>query len=407
MKVHIYIGIPGCGKTTFARQYQAQNLGVVIIERDIIRETLKPGYYLNKPDKNFEKIVSEEQSRLIKQAIDNDEVQEIIISDTNLDPRRLKKLKRFIQLCGKVQIEEKIFWDSADILLCARRNRNRQKRVPEDVMTKFWRKFVDLYCGRRTSSLPDIAQGKQLIFVGDIHSQIDKLSSLVVSTDFDREYLIFLGDINDSRTGEDFTTYPFLRTYEFIRTLVDSQLATLIHSNHQKNLVNALRGRRKKANYGLGCTLNELYNKKLISVNYIDEDEGTIESIQSTDEALDMAIWFDSRPYYFKHSQGGYQVVGVHAQYLPNECTSPYNVTGKGLEALLYGTKDASKDAGRYDRHYWWEEYEDGETFVIAGHYHEFYVGPYCAVIDSGCGQGGPLATFNYDTKEVRLFGVS
>ena len=50
------IGAPAAGKSTYALEYQNTTSGIEILERDIIRETLRPGYtYQNKIDHEFEK----------------------------------------------------------------------------------------------------------------------------------------------------------------------------------------------------------------------------------------------------------------------------------------------------------------------------------------------------------------
>jgi hypothetical protein len=72
-------------------------------------------------------------------------------------------------------------------------------------------------------------------------------------------------------------------------------------------------------------------------------------------------------------------------------------VSSKGLEALIYGTKDADNN-----RNYWWLDYQDLNFFVVSGHYHEEYYGSFCAVVDSGCGQdGGILTAYNVAKNET------
>ncbi len=411
MKVVITIGVPGCGKSTWAQNYSTHNPNVVIVERDIIREVLCPGYFTQKPNKSFEEKVTQEQRNLLRQALLSETVQTVIISDTNLKKSRLVLLEKFIlEVNPEATIERKIFWESLDFLLCAQRNRNRTKVVPEDVLASFWKRFKCQY--GNTQTLPDISAHKQLVFVGDIHAQYDHLQSLIDDTDLDREFLVFLGDINDSRT----TTGNYLKVYQLIRTLVDKSQAELIHSNHQKNLINAIRGKRKSTGWGLKSTLDEMWNAGLITPEYEKDPQTQREkliSITSSSEALDMAMWLDCRPYYFerylqRNAVDIDHVVGVHAQYLPQYLVNPYDISGKGLEALVYGTKAKSnehQDEVR-DRYLWWKEYENLDTFVVSGHYHQFSINKYCAVIDSGCGQGGPLTAFNYDKPSVKMYGV-
>ena len=405
-KVLITIGVPGSGKTYLAENYKKEYSNTEIVERDVIRESLQPGYYKGKPNKEIEKQVTAIARSLISQYLEDDTTETIIISDTNLNEGRRDALQQEIKkINSNVEICVSLLSDSRNLDLCTYRNRNREKRVPEDVLCKFYRSFMSQF------SEPLELEGRELIFVGDIHSQYTNLKKLVDTLGIKNHYFVFLGDINDSRLDLNYDeTDPeisFIRCYELIRTMVEYGHATLVHSNHQKNLVRAIRGKRKKASWGLKSTLDELRNLGFIQITYADdtqhmsyyESEDILE-IRASEEALDIANWLDTRPYYF--DSGG--VVGVHAQYLPEYCSNPYEVSGKGVEAAIYGTreKEGSDPAGRVR---WWENYQ-GDTYVVSGHYHHFYVGPKCAVIDSGCGQGGPLCAFNYTTKEVHLFGV-
>ena len=423
MKKEVIIcqGIPASGKTTWARQYLQTNDDVAIVERDEIRESIQPGYYKGRPNKQVEKQVTKKAEHLLRLYLTDDFTETIIISDTNLNTDRLRSLEIYLHKFNEnVVITKKVFQDSFNLQLCLDRNRKREKRVPEDVMCKFYRKFMHLH--KPTFDVGD----KQLIFVGDIHSQYENLEKLVNSLgDSDSIHYVFLGDINDSRLYDDegMAVGDFMKCYYLIRRLVAVGKATLVHSNHQKNLISALRGRRKKASWGLKGTLDELEKAGFLKVTY--ERPYEIEKIVSTNEALDMAAWLDTRPYYFEqvlksrvefveYNNNGYKepvrfgnppdtrVIGIHAQYLPKYFNSPYDGSGRGVEASIYGTR-LQPGSDPSDRVRWWETYNQS-TYVISGHYHHFYVGPCCAVIDSGCGQGGPLCAFNYTTKEVHLF---
>lgn len=400
-RVLVLQGIPASGKTYFAQNYKKIHPNVEIIERDEIREEIQPGYFKQKPNNSVEHQVTLKANSLLKTFLADEITKTIIISDTNLNPQRLEKLLREIKSFNKnAEIVVETMPDSSNLDLCAKRNRTREKKVPEDVLTRFYRRYLSQF-------LPKVDfAGKQLLFVGDVHSQYSNLQNLVNHFGFKNYYYVFLGDINDSRyplthTSED-PEISFLKCYSLVRMMVEFGHATLVHSNHQKNLIAALRNRRKKASWGLKSTLDELSKIGLIEVEYEEDsvDNEKIKSLKSTEEALDVANWFDTRPFYFE-SKG---VVGIHAQYLPSYCSNPYSVLGRGVEAAIYGTRRSSENHSIGDRISWWEVYNSA-PYVVSGHYHHFYIGPHCSVIDSGCGEGGPLTAFNYTTKEVFQFG--
>jgi hypothetical protein len=232
-----------------------------------------------------------------------------------------------------------------------------------------------------------------LIFVGDIHSQFDNLSRCVEHHGIDAQY-VFLGDINDSRMP---STYKgntnFVDVYLKIRFLVKYRNAVLIQSNHQHNLIRILEGIRLITSGGMEHTLD-----CLVQAGYIDchvSLEGYVKTLTVHGKGLDLLRWLKGLPYFYKTDS----VVAVHAQYIEEHCLNPYDLNKKAKQCSMYGTRDEKNS-----RYSWWRDYQDS-TYVVAGHYHEVFLNEYCAVIDAGCGEeGGRLATFDFDTKELLYF---
>src|SRR6478609_9651314 len=96
MKMIITVGLPGCGKTTFAMNYMAQNPGTVNVNRDDIRFS-QYGTYWN-PDIIDEDHVSFVQRSMINGAFKRQ--RDVIISDTNLNAKVVKSLVRIAGLWG-------------------------------------------------------------------------------------------------------------------------------------------------------------------------------------------------------------------------------------------------------------------------------------------------------------------
>lgn len=391
-KVIITVGIPGSGKSTWAKNYiDTHEEKVEIIERDQIREEVQEGYYKQKPDRKVERQVTSIAKERLISFLSDKTTETVIISDTNLDRgSRVDLVDLIFKTSSLVSVVIKVLSDSRDLDLCLTRNRNREKVVPEEVVIKFWKQYMSEFEPEPFENLTD----KKLIFVGDIHGQVEKLENLLSFYGPIYYHFVFLGDINDSRkTVKIVQEDSFLKTYRKIRSLVESGDATLIHSNHQKNLINAIRGKRKNLSHGLEDTLIELESANLLTFG---SKDGKLLGIKPSREALNIANWLDTRPYYFKRGN----IVGVHAQYLKDELKNPYSVSKKGLEALIYGTRKKVTN----ERVFWWETYE-GEEYVVAGHYHEVFNSPTCAIIDGGCGcDEGVLLGFNPESNEVESF---
>ena len=219
-------------------------------------------------------------------------------------------------------------------------------------------------------------------FVGDIHSNNDSLQKLLKNHESWR-HLVFLGDINDSRKGDS----TFLEVYFQVRDAVTSGRATLINSNHQKNLINILIGKRTNLGIGMRTTLNELQKENLVLFTHENEKLTHLEIIDKP-FITSMVEWFDSRLLVFN----GDGVVGVHAQY------NPLLTGSKFKQCCLYGSRD--KDRQRIT---WWKTYKES-PFVVAGHYHEVYQSDNCAIIDGGCGdEDGELYTFDWPERNIKL----
>lgn len=415
-KVIFTIGISGSGKSTWAKRFkQNSEQEVYILERDELREELEPGYYLKKLSKEVEKKVTTIARQRLKEKLLDSKTDIIIISDTNLNRERLESNQFY---CTEVvpfcEIEEKIFKTSFGITLCLARNANREKKVPSELVINQYKRFWSLY---GTNYFHPVASSKDFkdktfIFVSDIHSDYLKLVDLIEKYPSDKYYYIFAGDINDTRK-ENLTSSSlvqkdsFYLTYSLIRSLVSRNEATLLNSNHQKNLIKTLRGQRTKLSGGMENTFKELCSREII--NY----EGEISSVEdhfSFDKTkftasplgLEIADWLDSRPYTFSFYFQDAVYCCAHAY---PKC--PGFFPHKKEEGLyIYGI---SKDGEQVK---WWENkrvltdiYEDKRLIRVAGHYHTTYLKPELGaiILDSECGYDGGklgLAIFN-DTQGI------
>lgn len=129
LKVIICRGLPGSGKTTFAKEYIKKNLfsKTVRINRDDIREMMGITY-----NEQSELFVKEIEEKMITAALDG--AMDVIVDDTNIYSSGAELIKQAIdnsKYRDYVEIEYKSFFD-VPLWLCFERNSEREesKRVP-------------------------------------------------------------------------------------------------------------------------------------------------------------------------------------------------------------------------------------------------------------------------------------
>lgn len=144
----ILIGPPASGKSTFAKQYIAQERerflklnepynSTVIVSRDSIREAISDTYHLN--DEVF---VDKIHSSIIYTALN--ENRNVILDSTNCDINKLKALINKFKVVFNIELK---FMEEFSLKELIRRenDRNRSFVVPEKVIEKFYGKFLKCY----------------------------------------------------------------------------------------------------------------------------------------------------------------------------------------------------------------------------------------------------------------------
>jgi predicted kinase len=365
-KVVLTVGVSGSGKSTWTDQMLKSHISkgelAVKIERDEIREFLKPGYWKQTPDAKFEKKVTEYQLEQIQNALKNS-VDFVYISDTNLNLEYRNKLCDII--ASQAQIEVVPFFESLDLQKCLERNKHRVRVVPDPVVVKQWKEFQNQYNSNEYSV---DTTNKPVIWVSDLHSQVGKLLKLMTQYPPEDFLYVFAGDINDSNLPEledNFSNdVSFVSTYKTVRCIVEDFGGILLHSNHQKNLINLIRGKRRKLSHGLDNTTAELTWLGLDLELY--EEDGHLMNAsaktKASDVLLEMANWFDSRPTQCEilHNNVVFRV--AHAYPDSHDVFQPFP---KKEETYIYGCLDKNKQ-----RVEWWNKNYNSPFGFIAGHYH-------------------------------------
>ena len=144
MRAILFVGLPGCGKSTLA----AETPGVVEINRDAIRARL----FGSRTHHAHEGAVSREHARLIRHHAANGD--DLLISDTHSQRRSRRDLIRVLHELG-YRVEVWVF-DVAEST-CQARNTARPQPVPPEVIARMSRRLRD--CP------PSLAEGMDVLRV--------------------------------------------------------------------------------------------------------------------------------------------------------------------------------------------------------------------------------------------------
>lgn len=132
-QVIILRGIPGSGKTTWAKTWVENGTRRIRINRDDIRYALF-GRYVD-VDEN---LVTKTHNAILRESMRTH--YDIVIDNTNLDHDRLRSLIRFIEKQGGYVID--VIAMETTLEECIRRDSLRERVVGEDVITRMHTRLV-------------------------------------------------------------------------------------------------------------------------------------------------------------------------------------------------------------------------------------------------------------------------
>lgn len=139
MTLIITVGLPGVGKSTWAREFQRDAASVIIVERDLIRKDLG----IAAGDFAREGEVSGRQEGTIVTGLATADY--VVAADTNLQPRYRRRLASVAEVKGR-PVLYKILRDSLDLDLVLTRNEERRgdafAYVPPDVIRRMHERLV-------------------------------------------------------------------------------------------------------------------------------------------------------------------------------------------------------------------------------------------------------------------------
>lgn len=137
-KVILAKGLPGSGKSTWAKQYIKDHVNTKRVNRDDLRSMIDDGVW---SDKNEKKIVSIRNS-IIRDLLHGGA--DVIIDETNLNPKAIEALLEFLHEVEK-EIPLTIEWQdftNVPVEECIKRDLKRSASVGEAVIRRFYKQYL-------------------------------------------------------------------------------------------------------------------------------------------------------------------------------------------------------------------------------------------------------------------------
>lgn len=134
-RIYLLKGLPGSGKSTWAKRYQAEHPDTVRVNKDDLRAMLHNSKY----SKGRERFVLSVRDFVVEQALISGH--DVIVDDTNLSPSHLARMKE-IAARHSAEVVTKSFLD-VPIEECIARDLTRLNSVGERVIRQMYRQYIE------------------------------------------------------------------------------------------------------------------------------------------------------------------------------------------------------------------------------------------------------------------------
>lgn len=134
-KIIMTQGLPGSGKSTWARQYQAEHPGTVRVSKDDLRAMLHD----SKHSRGRENFVLKVRDDIVCQALFDGH--DVIVDDTNFNPIHRERMDLIAKL-WEATVEIKDFTD-VPLETCIKRDLRRHRSVGERVIRQMHRQYLE------------------------------------------------------------------------------------------------------------------------------------------------------------------------------------------------------------------------------------------------------------------------
>jgi predicted kinase len=133
LKVTVLKGLPGSGKSTWAREQVLKSRGEIKrINKDDLREMLDAGEW----SRGNERFILAARDALILAAVDRGK--NVLVDDTNLAPEHEARIRELVR--GKAEVDVRFF--EADVDECIKRDLKRTRSVGERVIRQMYEQFL-------------------------------------------------------------------------------------------------------------------------------------------------------------------------------------------------------------------------------------------------------------------------
>lgn len=137
-KIILTKGLPGSGKSTWAREYQKKNPNTVLVNKDELRMMLHEGVH----SKGREVMVLDLRDSIVIKALEQGH--DVVIHDTNFNPTHEAQMRRIAGMLPWKGRCEVVIQDFTNVPLeeCIRRDLQRPASVGEKVIRDMWKQFL-------------------------------------------------------------------------------------------------------------------------------------------------------------------------------------------------------------------------------------------------------------------------
>jgi predicted kinase len=209
VELRVLIGIQCSGKSTYALDFVSKNPNWIRVSRDDIRMYM----FGREHDPSIENMVSTIQDNLIRDFLRKGH--NVIVDNCNVKESYRNDLYKIAKSVGNVLYKEMVFDTSLEV--CVERNSKRDRKVPEDVITKFAKLGRDILWGNKkpkTEFIQDIEVNESLYSDVDYWLKANSLAhrhAIIVDLDGTFAFMNGRNPYDASTCDQDLVSIPVLQ----------------------------------------------------------------------------------------------------------------------------------------------------------------------------------------------------
>lgn len=138
-KLVITRGLPGSGKSTWAREQQAADLDLWRVNRDDLRAMVRPTW--THGDKEAEEILTMVQHAVIRVLLESTDMS-VVVDDTNLHSDHVRQLEQIAYEIDEVLLFEEHDFTDVPLETCIERDAARPNPVGREVIERMHAKYL-------------------------------------------------------------------------------------------------------------------------------------------------------------------------------------------------------------------------------------------------------------------------